>query len=89
MQSNSQIKRVFNQIARPLLAAGIMAVIIGCSAFEPEYGECPPIFAAKGAEESYLVGSKLGQIIKIGSTEFLGSVLRAMVIPMPGSISTY
>ena len=65
MQSNSQIKRVFNQIARPLLAAGIMAVIIGCSAFEPEYGECPPIFAAKGAEESYLVGSKLGQIIKI------------------------
>ena len=40
MQSNSQIKRVFNQIARPLLAAGIMAVIIGCSAFEPEYGEC-------------------------------------------------
>ena len=46
-------------MTKPLLAAGIMAGLIGCSAFEPEYGKCPPISAAKGAEESYIIGSKL------------------------------
>ena len=52
-------------MTKPLLAAGIMAGLIGCSAFEPEYGKCPPISAAKGAEESYIIGSKLGQLVKL------------------------
>ncbi|MDG2466272.1 MAG: hypothetical protein P8N97_03540 [Alphaproteobacteria bacterium] len=65
MRSYSQTKQIFSRMTKPLLAAGIMAGLIGCSAFEPEYGKCPPISAAKGAEESYIIGSKLGQLVKL------------------------
>lgn len=65
MRSYSQTKQIFSRMTKPLLAAGIMAGLIGCSAFEPEYGQCPPISAAKGAEESYIIGSKLGQLVKL------------------------
>ncbi len=65
MRSYLQTKQIFSRMTKPLLAAGIMAGLIGCSAFEPEYGKCPPISAAKGAEESYIIGSKLGQLVKL------------------------
>jgi hypothetical protein len=65
MRSYLQTKQIFSRMTKPLLAAGIMAGLIGCSAFEPEYGQCPPISAAKGAEESFVIGSKLGQLVKL------------------------
>ena len=60
---------LIKRLTRPLLAiglfAGITAGVTGCAVFEPEYGECPPVYAAEGAEEQYIYGTSLGQIIKV------------------------
>ncbi|MBL6781887.1 MAG: hypothetical protein ISQ21_02520 [Alphaproteobacteria bacterium] len=66
------MKPLIKRLSRPLLAMSLFTGIIGCTAFEPEYGECPPILAAEGAEEQYLYGTKLGQLIKVRFNGIVG-----------------
>lgn len=61
----------------PILATGILLGLMGCSTFYGEYVECPPVYAAEGAEEGYLVGSKLGQPIKVRFSGISGQCLPA------------
>ncbi len=44
---------------------GAASTLVGCSAFEPEYSECPSINGAIGGEQTFAKGQNLGQIASI------------------------
>jgi len=49
----------------PAVTLGVAFSLVGCSAFEPEYSECPSIQAAVGGEQTFARGQNLGQIASI------------------------
>ena len=49
----------------PVVMLGVALSLAGCSAFEPEYSECPSITAALGGEQTFAKGQNLGQIASI------------------------
>lgn len=57
------IKSDLSKIAPKLLAASALSLMLtACSAFEPDYVECPDISVSDKADRAYIEGITLGQI---------------------------